>query len=236
MVLAETGTAPYVCRKTSPTSAQNWAVVGGLGLGVFSARDTTQVRAALEPFFPGLVTYPHALACGLGAMNPVIHPAGVLLNAGRIEHSRGDFYFYDEGVSPSVCRLNYGVDAERRALGQALGVDLLPVAEAFHRAGFGPRGDRWATINGSRMLTQLRATGSLDTRWLSEAVPYGLAAWAQLGDQFGVPMPRMHALVELTSAATGQDFWKLARTPAELGIAGLGRTAVLDTLQEVVSN
>lgn len=126
VVLAETDTAPYVCRKTPPPSPPSWGVVGGLGLGVISVRNTTQVRAALEPFFPGLVTYPHALACGLGAMNPVIHPAGVLLNAGRIEHSPGDFYFYDAGVSPCVCRLICGVAAERRALGQALGSGPAP--------------------------------------------------------------------------------------------------------------
>ncbi|MBL8793692.1 MAG: NAD/NADP octopine/nopaline dehydrogenase family protein, partial [Planctomycetia bacterium] len=218
VILAETDTAPYVCRKTSPTGAHIWGVVGGMGLGVFPADKTLQVRTALEPYFPGLVSSPHVLACGLGAMNPVVHPAGVLLNAGRIEQSRGEFYFYDEGVSPAVCRLIDGIDAERRALGRALGVELAPVDEAFHRAGFGPRGDLWATINGSRMLTQLRAPGSLDTRWLTEDSPYGLGAWALLGEQFGVPMPLMRSVVDLTGAAVGLDFWKAARTPADLGI------------------
>jgi hypothetical protein len=37
-------------------------------------------------------------------------------------------------------------------------------AEAFAKAGFGPCGDLWSVINGSRMLTALRATGQLDTR------------------------------------------------------------------------
>ena len=100
------------------------------------------------------------------------------MNAGRIERSRGEFWFYEEGVTPSVVNVIEAVDRERLALGAALGLHLTPVAEAFHRAGFGPAGDLWAIINGSRMLTALRAPGQVDTRWLTEDIPYGLATWA----------------------------------------------------------
>jgi len=230
VVLAETDTAPYVCRKVAPAAAHIWGVVKGLGLGVFPSSQGERVRRLLEPLFPGMHLYPHVVACGLAAMNPVVHPAGVLLNAGRIEYARGDFYFYEEGVTPSVCRLILGVDRERLAIARALDIDLLPVAEAFHAAGFGPKGDLWATINGSQMLTQLRAPGSVETRWLTEDVPYGLAAWAALGEQFGVPTPILNALVDLASAAAGIDFRRLTRTPQALGIAGLDKQELLSLL------
>jgi opine dehydrogenase len=231
VILAESDTAPYVCRKVAPTAAHIWGVVSGLGVGVFPASQSAYVRALLELLFPGIRLYPHVVACGLAAMNPVVHPAGVLLNAGRIEYARGDFYFYEEGVTHAVCRLIGAVDQERRAIGRALDLDLSPVNEAFHAAGFGPRGDLWATINGSRMLTQLRAPGAIATRWLTEDVPYGLATWAALGEQFGVSTPTLRALVELSSAATGIDFWKAARTPRDLGIDGLTKEGVLALLR-----
>lgn len=228
VILAETDTAPYVCRKTAPTVATIWGVVGGMGLGVFPAEAGARVQRAVEPWFPGVQLYPHVLACGLAAMNPVVHPAGVLLNAGRIERSRGDFYFYDEGVTPGVCRLIESVDGERRAIAAALGLELPPVDGAFHSAGFGPRGDLWATINGSRMLTQLRAPGALETRWVTEDVPYGVAAWAALGEQLGISCPVMRSLVTLTSAMLGIDFNQQTRTPQRLGIAGKSRDELLD--------
>lgn len=231
-VLAETDTAPYVCRKVAPAAAHIWGVVTGLGLGVFPARQGERVRKLLEPLFPGTLLYPHVVACGLAAMNPVVHPAGVLLNAGRIEYARGDFYFYEEGVTPAVCRLIEAVDRERLAIARVLDLELKPVAEAFHAAGFGPQGDLWAAINGSRMLTQLRAPGALQTRWLTEDVPYGLAAWALLGEQLGVPTPTLRALVDLISGTLGIDFWKTARTPADLGIGKLGKKALLQMLLE----
>ena len=133
----------------------------------------------LRALFPGATAYGSALEAGLSALNPVVHPPGVLMNAGRIERSRGEFWFYEEGVTPSVVNVIEAVDRERLALGDRRSAcDLTPVAEAFHRAGFGPAGDFWAVINGSRMLTALRAPGQVDTRWLTEDIPYGLATWA----------------------------------------------------------
>lgn len=232
VTLAEVDTAPYVCRKTAPDTATIWGVVKGLGLGVLPATQTARVQALLEPIFPGVQTYADVMACGLSAMNPVVHPAGVLMNAGRIEYSQGEFHFYEEGVSPSVARVIMQVDEERRRIGAALGYELLPVHEAFHRAGFGPAGDLWATINGSWMLTRLKAPGSLESRWLTEDIPYGLAAWSRVGAQYGVQTPTLQALVELGSVVMGFDAWKAGRGLEELGLAGLDRKALTQLLEK----
>jgi opine dehydrogenase len=237
VTLAETDTAPYVCRKLSPESAHVWGVVSGLGLGAYPARETERVIGALADLFTrdgrngsptALRAYPNVFACGLSAMNPVVHPAGVLMNAGRIEYSRGDFYFYEEGVTPAVCEVIDAVDAERRAIGRALGLELLPVDEAFHAAGFGPRGDLWATIHGSRMLTQLRAPGSLQSRWLTEDVPYGLATWARLAAQLGVETPAMDALVKLGRVVARLEGCSTGRGLNELGLAGMSGAQMLE--------
>ena len=103
---------------------------------------------------------------------------------------------------------------------------LLPVDQAFHAAGFGPRGDLWGTINGSRMLTQLRAPGAIQTRWLTEDVPYGLAAWASIADELGVDTPIMDALVALGRVVIG-DAAPPGRGARELGLTGMSREEML---------
>ncbi|MEC8943012.1 MAG: hypothetical protein VYC95_09780, partial [Verrucomicrobiota bacterium] len=74
IVLAETDTAPYVCRKMTPTSAHIWGVVGGMGLGVFPGNESERVRQLVDRWFPGVQLYDHVVASGLAAMNPVVHP------------------------------------------------------------------------------------------------------------------------------------------------------------------
>ena len=235
IVLAETDTAPYVCRKMTASQAHIWGVVSALGLGVLPASQAERVQKLLDPLFPGVQLYDNVVTCGLAAMNPVVHPVGVLLNAGRIEQSQGDFHFYGEGVTPGVCRLIYQVDRERLAVAAALGAELLPVDEAFHAAGFGPAGDLEATINGSEMLTALKAPGQLDTRWLTEDVPYGLAAWSALGLQYGVSCPTMESLVDLIGTLLDQDFRQQARSMADLGIDGMSLSDLQQYLQDGTS-
>jgi hypothetical protein len=62
-------------------------------------------------------------------------------------------------------------------------------------------------------------------------VPYGLATWALLGAEVGVPTPVVRSLVDVAPAAAGVDFWKAARTPDDLGIAGMDRQALLAYLE-----
>jgi len=231
VVIAESDTAPYVCRKTGPAEATNWGTVSALGIGVFPASQTDEVVPELASLFPGATAHPHVLAAGLSAMNPIVHPAGVLLNAGRVERSRDEFWFYEEGVTPSVARVIEALDAERLAIGRVFGLDLMTVAAGFHAAGFGPKGDLWSVINGSRMLTELRAPGSLDTRWLSEDVPYGLATWAELAQSVAVETPLMESLVTLTSALLGRDCRVERRSLASLGIEGMDVEKLVEYLQ-----
>jgi len=229
--VAETDTSPYVCRKTGPAETTIFGVVPRIGLGVFPASQTGRVHELLTPLFPGIERLPDVLYCGLSAMNPIVHPPGVLMNAGRIEHSRGEFYFYDEGVTRGVVSAIMALDAERRAVAAALGHDLPGAAEAFHRAGFGPRADPpdlWATINGSEMLTALKAPGQLNTRWLSEDVPYGLRAWAGLGAMLDVPTPVINACVALGLTVLGEPLDTNRRTMMDLGLDGMSRDAMLD--------
>ena len=224
--LAEVDTAPYVCRKTEPDTATIWGIVTGLGLGVLPNTKTNQVRVRLDALFPGITGCPDVMACGLSAMNPVVHPAGVLLNAGRVEYSRGEFYFYEEGVTPTVAKVIMKVDEERRAVGSALGYELNSANEAFHTAGFSPKGDMWAAINGSQMLTALKAPGSLESRWLTEDIPFGLASWSSIGSQYGVATPTMDAFVDIGSIVMGFNAWEAARDVERLGIRGASRDAL----------
>src|SRR5262249_50820258 len=51
VTLAETDTAPYVCRKTAPDAAHIWGVVSGLGVGVLPAGETQRAADLLAPLF-----------------------------------------------------------------------------------------------------------------------------------------------------------------------------------------
>jgi len=221
ITVGEVDTAPYVCRKTSNLSAVIWGEVSNLGLGVFPSSESKEVEGMMSSLFSNVSSYKDVVECGLSAMNPVVHPAGVLMNAGRVEYSRGEFYFYEEGVSLSVAKVIEQVDSERRNIGRALGYELVCVGDAFHQAGFGPAGSIWETINGSHMLTRLKAPGSLESRWLTEDIPYGIALWSKLGKQYGELSPVIDSLVNIGSVVMELDGWNEGRNLEDLGIVNM---------------
>ena len=140
------------------------------------------------------------------------------MNAGRIERSKGEFYFYEEGVTPSVVSVITSLDKERISIGKALGYELQPIEKAIHQSGLGPKGNLWSSINGSEILTQLKAPITVKNRWISEDIPYGIATWSMLGNQIGIETPIMQSLTNIGSIISSDVSWEKARNLSDLGI------------------
>jgi len=76
------------------------------------------------------------------------------------------------------------------------------------------------------MLTALRAPGQVETRWLTEDIPFGLATWSLLGDRLGVETPVIDSLVTLASATLDRDFRSETRGLESLGLTVLNDDAL----------
>jgi opine dehydrogenase len=146
------------------------------------------------------------------------------LSASRIEYSHGEFYYYEEGMTPHVCRAIEAIDAERQAIGAALGVDVLSLLKTYAKMGYGPSGDTfWSVIRGVAALNGIKGPTQIDSRYLTEDVPIGLTIYSQLGRQLGVDVPLMESVIHLAGALLSRDFVAEGRTLEGCGIAGMTR-------------
>lgn len=221
VTVSELDTLPYATRITGPSSVLVYHALPVFGAGVFPARRSAEVLPLLQELYPGIVRYRDVLEAGLSNCNPVIHPLGVLMNAGRIEYSRGEFWYYEEGITPSTARAMEKLDEERREIGRKLGLELPGQAEALHAVDYGPKGDLWEVLKGSKGLTPIKGPTSLVNRYLTEDIPIGLVCWSQLGEMLDVPTPLMRATVEIGIAISGRDYWQAGRTVEKCGILGM---------------
>tara|TARA_Y100001970_G_scaffold1130_1_gene1330 strand:+ start:13196 stop:14266 length:1071 start_codon:yes stop_codon:yes gene_type:complete len=217
-ILAETDTSPYVCRRTGKTQATILGEVPSLGIAIMPKKLTNEITQKLKEFFPTLNSYADVLECGLSSLNPVMHPAGVLLNSGRIEKSEGEFYFYNEGVTPSVSNVINAVDKERRNIAKVFDHNLPNIADSFHSAGFGIKGNLIETISSSKMLTSLKAPGVVNHRWLTEDISYGIYTWSLIGNKFEVPTETMGNIISLASTMLNINLKENSRNLDDLGI------------------
>jgi opine dehydrogenase len=229
VVVAETLSLPYACRKAAPDHVHVAGVKRNLPVAAFPASETGHAMAALGTVFPDmLVPAAHVLETSLNNPNAMAHPVPVLLNAGWIETTGGDFRFYADGISPSVARAVDALDADRLAVVAALGLPRVEAVE-WDRRLYGLTGATTYELNQlSWVHRDIRAPDALRTRYLTEDVPFGLVPIASIGRELGVRTPVIDLFVDLACTLLGEDLRAGARTAASLGLGGLGAREMLE--------
>ncbi|MEK6195832.1 MAG: NAD/NADP octopine/nopaline dehydrogenase family protein, partial [Deltaproteobacteria bacterium] len=126
IIVAETSTLPYAVRIAEPGKIRVFLKLKkGLLLAAAPASNTTHVLGSIQDIYPAMAAAKNVLQTSLQNCNPVIHPTITLLNTALIDRTKGNFYFYEEGVTPAVGRLIKAVDQERIASARALGVEVI---------------------------------------------------------------------------------------------------------------
>ncbi len=221
----ETVSLTYVCRMEGPAMVGIYTATKQLGFAAFPGKHAALLHTLLKPLYPETVLRSSVLETALSNMNAVFHPPGMLMNAGWIESTHGDFLFYRQGITEGVGRVVSAVDTERMAIATALGVPAIPFMEAFYRAGLTSQaalrsGSVARACRESEPNQTIKSPSSLDHRYVHEDVGYGLVPMAALGRLAGVPTPTMDALVHLTSQAVAMEYGRTGLTLEKMGLRG----------------
>ena len=221
VVVAETSTLPYAVRLLEPGKIRIFnKLKGGLFLAAVPAKNTSYVLEQVRDVYPAMSAAKNILQTSLQNGNPVIHPTISLMNVALIERTKGDFDFYHQGVTPAVGRLIEGVDRERIAIGEKLGVDVIPDPEIGVMQGYMAEATYDTGFSTSPGFEGIKAQSSLDYRYFNEDVGYGLVFFQKLGEQVGVTTPIISAVITLVSLLMNRDYLGEARRTMEtLGLS-----------------
>ncbi|KAI6357953.1 hypothetical protein MCOR25_007510 [Pyricularia grisea] len=191
------------------------------------AAATTQFRNAVQDLFPAGVALQwchNVVEACLANINGVFHPIMMLMNAGRIESTGGDFLLYRDGLTPAVARAMLAIDGVRVAIGTALGLlvpSTLDVSNACYEQDF-------ATLvtlaEQSPPHNRLRAPAEFAAhRNISEDVPDLLVPWCALAEALGIDASPIAAVILLAEMSTGVDFMETGRNLRKLKLDTLSR-------------
>lgn len=219
--VAETSTLHYAVRLTDPGRIRVFLKLkAGNLLAALPSKHTGDILELIADVYPSMEPAESVLQTSLQNANPIIHPAVTLSNAARIEMTGGDFLFYEEGVSDSVGRLIQALDKERIAIGNKLGISILPDPEMGMRQGYMLEANYGAGYRKAPGFLGIGAQPQLDHRYLNEDVGFGLVFMSRLGQQVGVETPGIDAVINVASIVMARDYKAEAlRTPESLGIA-----------------
>jgi len=239
ITFAETCTLPYGARLKGPGHVSVLINAVLVPTGVFPSQKTDDVIPKLKEFYPVLTPAKDVLEAAINNPNPVVHPVAVLLSATRIEHSKGEFYLYSEGMTPAVARAFESLNEERLSICEALEYRLYHWDNlAFRNYNLGETEEecRYRILNSSMDAAfgkdgiyagmKMKGPDHLKDRYVSEDVPFGMVLTSTLGDLIGVATPTHDAVIQLASVINRTDYWKIGRGVKELGLSKLNRKSL----------
>lgn len=217
-LICEAETLIYASRSDGPAQARIFSIKETVPIAALPATRTEEVLAALHPIYPQFINGTSVLHTGLNNMGAIFHPALTLLNAGRIESTRGDFQFYIEGVTPSVARVLEVLDRERVTVASALGIRARTALEWLKMAYDATGEDLHEAIHNQPGYYGIKAPAVLNHRYITEDVPMSLVPIASLGQQYGVSVRGIDAIIRLACIVHRTDYYRRGRTTENLGI------------------
>ena len=223
--LGETMSLTYATRREGPAQVKVFILVKKLLFAAFPGKATMKLIDVFKELYPSVVPATNVLETGLTNINAVLHPPGMILNAGWIEHSKGDFSFYTQGITESVGSTCEAVDKERLGLMKALGFKPISLVEWYNMTGYTSLRNVSISeaLRASEHQEEIKAPSSMKHRYIVEDIPYGLVPMASIGNALDVSTPIMHSLINLSSIINQVDYWSEGLTVKKLGISGLSR-------------
>ena len=221
--ILETNLSPYSCRMDEGELA-----VMGKKSRIFIAalqKDLSQAfNEKIQSIFPMELKWcSNVIEVCLSNVNGVFHPLMMLMNAGRIESTAGDFLVYRDGLTRSVANAILAVDGVRMRIGQAFGFPLRTVIEVSNECYGQNFTDLVDLAQNSGPHNKLKAPSDMENRNISEDVPNLLVSWHDLAEKLGIDASPIKAVIILVGMATGIDYMKSGRNLRKLHLEDMSR-------------
>ena len=243
ITLVEGSTLPYGARLIKPGHVAVFIEAVLLPVGVFPAKKTDEVMPELKAFYPSIKPAKDVLEAMINNPNPYVHPAASLLSATRIEYSKGEFFLYVEGVTPSTARLFEALNRERLALCKAMKwrlyhwdnlqfeeYDLGRSQEECYKKILNTSMDAFFGKDSIQAGMKMLGPKTMKDRYITEDVPYGLVLIKDMGALMGIEMPLHESMIRMCSALNEENYEVIGRTTKKIGIAGMEQKELEDFL------
>ena len=218
LALAETGTLPYLTRKTGLAAVAAPVRAANLPVGVFPASRSKEALGRVSELFPATRPCVDALDVALNNAGPVIHPPLVLVNAAAIDAGRFDIHA--AGTTASARKLIDSVDGERLAARAGWGYP----APHYELTTYYDEARAAEGLYGAGAKEKLVASGlwseelTFEHRYVTEDVELGLTFFESAARTVSTASPTVSGLLGVFSALLGKPLSGRGRDLDHLGL------------------
>lgn len=223
----ETNLSPYSCRMERDVVT----ILGkknSIFIAALQSPPSQAVYDAVQEIIPvDLCWCSSVLEVCLLNINGVFHPLMMLMNAGRIEDTGGDFFLYRDGLTSSVAKAMTVIDQVRMQIGKALGHNMKSALTVSNECYGHDFLDLVDLARNSGPHKGLKAPSDHQNRNISEDVPDLLVCWHSLAEKLGIDASPIKAIIVLAQMTTGVDYLESGRTLRKLHLEDISRRELI---------
>jgi len=234
-IVAEASSFLLACKKEGPAGVWVRGIKRGLPVAAFPGKETPRVVLTLKGVFSEFESAHHVLETSLNNANHIVHPPGILLNLGLVELAKEDWSFFFQGLSRGVCTVMEAMDRERIETLKLLNLDPVSTLEWLLRfyKDQGLKGDSlFQALSTTPIHGPSKGPRSLDHRYITEDIPYGLVPLSSIGRELGVQTSIMDTLIRLAGLVTGTDWRSEGWTTDKMGLSGMSASRMVEYVME----
>jgi opine dehydrogenase len=205
--VGETASQPFLGTFTG-AGLRARAVKEALSLAGLSPEDTAALADAVAPYWKKIHPLGTVLDSSLSGANPLIHAVLALFNLTRIENGE-EFYILAQAPDRAIAYIE-NLDRERQELGRALGAAPVPLLQEMLSFWTGEYGSLAGLFRNHPLYSKSLGPRTVDHRFISEDIPYGIMPINALGKIAGLDTPYAGALEQILCLYLGTRFEKEA--------------------------
>lgn len=208
--ISETGGQLILCNSPSPESIYIKTIKKQVSFSCTKPAHNRIVFNFFAPLFPQLSPASSVLYTSLNNSNPVAHGPFVLFNLTRMENGE-DYLLFGTGVTKRVARFMERIDKERVEVVRACGVEAPTLLDMLNASWPDKQDSVYDVLHNTAAYSVTKGPATLNHRFLTEDMPYGLVPYLRLGKWFGIETPSLSALVQMIGLYMETDY--LAQGP-----------------------
>ena len=222
ITISETASLPFACRITNYKTVMVHKQKKKLKLATMPADENGAVVNIMNDIANIYLPADNVLETSLDNFNMILHPLPVLLNYGEIEKRPEEFRHYLDGITPLISQQMHKMDQERLALGKYYSLNLMSTLDQLKMYyGANDTDSIYAYVNSDESPYKNIIGHSVQSRYLTEDIPYLAVPTMLLAQQAGIHTPLLELCVKLSSQLHGTSYLESGYNLFKLGIAGL---------------
>lgn len=231
VIFIEGETLPYTSRIKEPGVVEITSKNVRHPIAAFPSKETDYVLKTMDMLFEGCIKRKNIIEVALHNPNLIIHTIGTIMNIGRIEYSKGEFYMYREGFTPSIWNIVNDLDKEKMLVMERYKIEPRTYFDEFRIRTFGE-----LTIDPIEgfmkyALESPKGPENSKSRYITEDVPIGLGLLHSLAKKAEIPTPICDSLINIASSINQENYWEQARTLEKLGLDNLSLNDIINFIE-----